>query len=353
MLDLLEEVCAVAVESGAEDVFLKGGSHPRVRLDGLIREFEQTVTNEQMEVFWALCGASDTSNKEADVAWKSQGGQRFRVNCYKSMGTLCAVMRPLRENTKTLAQLGLPEEIFHDWLTRRSGLILVTGATGSGKSTSLSSSLKWVAENEAKHIVTVEDPIEYLLYSDKSLVSQRQVGIDTESFSTGLRAALRQSPDVILVGEIRDAETAKVALHACETGHLVVSTLHSATVPETVERLVSVFPADERESSLGVLSKQLIGIMCQKLVPKIGGGLCLLAEHMEFSGAVKKWVAEGELHKISEFHQTAQAVENLRFIDSIMHFYKHGVITEEVGRASCEDPDEFDRFMLGVGSGSR
>lgn len=353
MLDLLEEVCAVGVESGCEDIFLKGGTPPRVRLDGSIREFEQVVTNEQMEVFWALCGASDDSNKEADVAWKSQAGQRFRVNCFKSMGALCAVLRPLRENTKTLTDLGLPEDKFHEWLTRRSGLVLVTGATGSGKSTSLSSALKWLAENQAKHIVTVEDPIEYMLRSAKSLVSQRQVGVDTQSFSTGLRAALRQSPDVIFVGEIRDAETAKTALHACETGHLVVSTLHSATVPETTERLVSIFPVADREASLGVLSKQLIGIMCQKLVPKVGGGLCLLLEHMEFSGAIKKWVAEGDLHKIAEFHQTAQAVENLRFIDSIMHFYKHGVITEETGRAACEDPDEFDRFMLGVGSGSR
>lgn len=353
MLDLLEEVCAVAVESGAEDIYLKAGNPPRVRLDGVIREFEQDVTTEQMEIFWALCGAAETTNSEADVAWKSATGERFRVNCFKSMGILCAVLRPLRENTKTLADLGLPEEKFHEWLTRRSGLVLVTGATGSGKSTSLSSALKWIAENMAKHIVTVEDPIEYLLRSDQSLVSQRQVGVDTKSFSTGLRAALRQSPDIIFVGEIRDSETARTALHACETGHLVVSTLHSATVPETVERLVSVFPGDEREASLGVLSKQLIGIMCQKLVPREGGGLCLLMEHMEFGGAIKKWVQEGELHKIAEFHQTGQSKENIRFIDSIMHMYKNGIISEETGRASCEDPDEFDRFMLGVGSGSR
>jgi len=126
MIDLLEEVCAVAVESGAEDVFLKGGFPPRVRLDGVIREFEQEISHEQMEVFWALCGASESSNAEADVAWKSQSGQRFRVNCYKSMGVLCAVLRPLRENKKSLSDLGLPEEKLHEWLTRRSGLILVS-----------------------------------------------------------------------------------------------------------------------------------------------------------------------------------------------------------------------------------
>jgi len=267
MLDLLEELCQVAVEANAEDIFLKSDATPRVRLDGEIREFEQIINREEMETFWALCGASEDGNAEADVAWKSQKGQRFRVNCFKAMGALCAVLRPLKANEKTLSELGLPEEKLHEWLTRRSGLVLVTGATGSGKSTSLSSALKWVADNKAKHIVTVEDPIEYLLYSSKALVSQRQVGIDTKTFATGLKAALRQSPDVILVGEIRDFETAKTALLACETGHLVVSTLHSATVSETTERLVSIFPPEERESALGVLSKQLIGIMCQKLVP--------------------------------------------------------------------------------------
>ena len=152
------------------------------------------------------------------------------------------------------------------------------------------------------------------------------MGVDTDSFSSGLKSALRQSPDVIFVGEIRDYETAMTALHACETGHLVVSTLHSSTVPETIERLVSIFPASDRKSCLNILSKQLVGILCQKLVPKVGGGLCMLAEHMVFTGAIKKWVLEGELNKISDFHQTGQSKENLRFIDSIMHFYHLGFL---------------------------
>lgn len=353
MLQLIEEISTMAIESKAEDVFLKADTNPRIRMDGQIREFEQMISDEQMEVFYALCKVDHNKDGESDISWKNKAGHRFRVNCFKSMGSLCAVLRPLKENNKTLKELGVPEPKLHDWLTRRSGLVLITGSTGSGKSTTLSSGLKWVADNLPKHIVTVEDPIEYLLPSSKSLVSQRQIGIDTESFSTGLRASLRQSPDVIFVGEIRDFETAKTALHACETGHLVVSTLHSATVPETVERLVSIFPADERKTSLSVLSKQLVGIMCQKLVAKKTGGLCLLTEHMTFSGALKKWVLEGELNKISDFHQTGQSKENLRFIDSIMHYYNHGVLEQEVARNACEDRDEFDRYLMGVDSGSR
>lgn len=353
MSELIESICQLAVESSAEDIFLKSDSSPRIRLDGSIREIEQTVTMEDMEIFYAMCGVDYSKDGESDLSWRDPKGNRFRVNCYKSMGSLCAVMRPLKENNKTLAQLGLPEGKLQSWLTMRSGLVLITGATGSGKSTTLSSGLKWVADNLQKHIITVEDPIEYLLSSSQSLVSQRQVGIDTDSFSSGLKSSLRQSPDVIFVGEIRDYETAMTALHACETGHLVVSTLHSSTVPETIERLVSIFPAANRKSCLNILSKQLVGILCQKLVARKEGGLCLLSEHMGFSGAIKKWVLEGELNKISEFHQTGQSKENLRFIDSIMHYYKLGVIEEDVARAACEDREEFDRFMMGVDSGSR
>jgi len=354
MLDIIEEVCKVAVDHGAEDVFLRSDEVPNARIGGQIHELgESVITREQMEVFWALCGANDDGNQESDVSWKSQADMRYRVNCFKSMGALCAVLRPLRADIKGLHELGLPAERLQEWLTRRSGLILVTGATGSGKSTSLASCLSWISKNLSKHIITVEDPIEYLLESDRSMVSQRQVGVDTESFARGLRAALRQSPDVILVGEIRDYETASTALHACETGHLVVSTLHSANVAETTERLITMFPADERKSALMVLSKQLIGIMCQKLVPSQQGGMCLLIEHIENSGVLRKWLQDGETSKISDFLAQGTAAENVRFIDSVMHAYRQGIISEQTARDSCEDPAIFERMMLGVGHGSR
>ena len=354
MLEIIEEICKVAVEHGAEDVFLRGDEIPNARIGGQIHELgENCITHEQMEAFWAHCGANEDSNKERDVSWKSPDQMRYRVNCFKSMGSLCAVLRPLRADIKELAELGLPEERLTSWLTRKNGLILVTGATGCGKSTSLAACLSWVSKNLSKHIITVEDPIEYLLKSDRSMISQRQVGVDTESFACGLRSALRQSPDVILVGELRDYETARVALNACETGHLVVSTLHSANVAETAERLISMFPADERKSALMVLSKQLIGVMCQKLVATQQGGMCVLLEHIQNSGVLRKWIQEGEVGKISEFLEQGTTTENVRFIDSIMAAYRQGIITEEVAKGSCEDPAVFERMKLGVGHGSR
>jgi len=168
----------------------------------------------------------------------------------------------------------------------------------------------------------------------------------SDSFHDGLRASLRQSPDVIFLGEIRDYETAKSALHACETGHLVVSTLHSSNVSETIQRLIMLFPAEEREGVVYVLAKQLIGIISQKLLPGLQSNLHLLLEHMENSGAVKQWIERGELSKISEG-------DNVTFIESIIDAYRSGMISEEAARAACEDPADFNRILLGVSHGSR
>jgi len=263
------------------------------------------------------------------------------------------VLRPLREVTQSIMALGLPVERLQNWLSRNHGLILFTGATGSGKSTSLASCLSWVSKKYKKHIITIEDPVEYLLKSDQSLVSQRQIGTDTVSFDRGLRAALRQSPDVIFVGEIRDYETAKAALQACETGHLVVSTLHSSNVVETVQRLLMLFPSAEREGALHVISRQLLGILSQKLVPGEDGDLHLLVEHLENAGAVKKWLEQSEINKISDFLAQGSQGENVTFINSIILAYKSGQISEETARSACDDPADFNRIILGVSHGSR
>lgn len=353
-MELIETLCRVAIENDAEDMYLREESTPRMRIRGEIIEVENTIfSHEDMEDFLDKCGYEESPAQEKDLAWENAAGLRFRVNVYKSLGSRSAVLRPLKEVTQTMMGLGLPVERLQNWLTRKHGLILFTGATGSGKSTSLASSLSWVSKRYKKHIITIEDPVEYLLNSDESLVSQRQVGTDTLSFDKGIRSALRQSPDIILVGEIRDYETAKAALHACETGHLVVSTLHSSNVSETVQRLLMIFPADEREGALHVLSRQLLGILSQKLVPAQSGGLHLLVEHLENSGAVKKWLEESELNKINDFLAQGVQGENVTFISSIVLAYKAGQISEETARASCDDPADFNRIMLGVSYGSR
>lgn len=191
-MDLIETLCKVALENRAEDLYLKQDSTPRLRIKGDLLEIEDTIFNEEdMERFLEKCGYDDSPTKEADLAWENAEGNRFRVNVYDSLGTRCAVLRPLREATQSMMELGLPVDRLQGWLSRNNGLILFTGATGSGKSTSLASCLSWVSKNFKKHIVTIEDPVEYLLRNDQSLISQRQVGTDTESFDSGLRSALR------------------------------------------------------------------------------------------------------------------------------------------------------------------
>ncbi len=353
-MDLIETLCRVALENGAEDLYLKQDATPRLRIKGDLIEIEDTVFSEDdMERFLGKCGYDGSPTKEADLAWENGAGQRFRVNVFDSLGTRCAVLRPLREVTQSMMALGLPVGRLQGWLSRNHGMILFTGATGSGKSTSLASCLSWVSKRFKKHIITVEDPVEYLLKSEQSLVSQRQIGTDTASFHDGLRAALRQSPDIIFVGEIRDYETAKAALHACETGHLVVSTLHSSNVSETVQRLLMLFPAAEREAALHVISRQLLGILSQKLVPGESGDLHLLVEHLENTGAIKKWLENAEINKISDFLAQGSHGENVTFINSIILAHKAGQISEETARSACDDPADFNRMMLGVSHGSR
>lgn len=353
-MDLIETLCRVAIENDAEDLYLKQDGTPRLRIKGELLEIEDTIFSEDdMDRFLDKCGCDESPAGEVDLAWENSAGQRFRVNVFDSLGTRCAVLRPLREVTQSIMALGLPVERLQSWLSRNHGLILFTGATGSGKSTSLASCLNWVSKKFKKHIITIEDPVEYLLQSDQSLVSQRQIGTDTISFDRGLRAALRQSPDLIFVGEIRDYETAKAALHACETGHLVVSTLHSSNVAETVQRLLMLFPAAEREGALHVISRQLLGILSQKLVPAEDGNLHLLVEHLENSGAVKKWLEEAEISKISDFLAQGSQGENVTFINSIILAYKSGQISEDTARGACDDPADFNRIMLGVSHGSR
>jgi len=353
MLEKIERVCDAAVKHEAEDVFLQVGISPSIRVHGKVLELDVDATSqEEMEALAEDCGY-DMESGDADLSWESKSGMRYRVNFYSSMSRSCAVLRLLKEVTQSISELGLPKDRMQDWLSRQSGLVLVTGATGSGKSTSLASCLNWIIKNHHKHVVTVEDPVEYILNTGKSVISQREVGADTESFGAGLRSALRQSPDVILVGEIRDYETAKVALHACETGHLVLSTIHSSNVAETFDRLLLLFPEGDRESARHVLSKQLIGVICQKLVETVDESLYLLLEHLENAGVIRKWIREGDMHSITDFIKESEVGGNKSFISSIIGAYKAELITEEVARAACGDPSEFNRMKLGVSHGSR
>ncbi|MEM1297065.1 MAG: PilT/PilU family type 4a pilus ATPase, partial [Verrucomicrobiota bacterium] len=353
-LTQIEQLCSLAVQHGAEDIFLKVGQIPHFRELGDVRPLsEQAVSQEELTQFWVACGASPETHREHDASWQTSSGLRFRVNLHRQLGLLSAALRPIKTAIPDLQSLGLPVELLQEWGRRKGGIVLVTGGTGSGKSTTIAALLNWINQQQSKHIVTIEDPIEYLIQPSKCIVTQREVGTDTDSFASGLKAALRQSPDVILVGEIRDVETARIAMQASETGHLVFATLHSADVPETFERMLALFSGTERASALMVLGTQLIGVLSQTLVPASEGGLHLLTEHLEISGATRRWLSSGDFEQIGEFMGRESSLGTQRFVDTAVASFRSGLISEETARSACRNPNEFDQRQSGVRSGSR
>jgi len=342
-------ILAAAAENDASDVYLREDEIPRFKVNGQMWEAgESPLPWDQLADFWRFCNADPDHDRDFDAGFQAPDGDRYRVNLHRERDRLAAVLRRIKAKIPQLETIGAPINLLTSWFSRPSGLILVAGATGSGKSTTLAATLNWVNHHHARHIVTVEDPIEYIFQNEMSYFTQRAVGIDTDSFVKGLRSALRQAPDIILVGEIRDTETATTALQAAETGHVVVSTVHSSTVPETIERLTNLLPAEGRTSALQLLSKQLIGILCQRLIPTVEGGRTLLAEHMENVGATREWIEETALPQISEFISRGDSPANRTFLASIVEACEAGRITPQTAEAACANPTEFRRAFRGI-----
>jgi twitching motility protein PilT len=270
------------------------------------------------------------------------------VSLHRTMGRLGAVMRRIKTKVPALKELGTPEWLLQRWGARAHGLILITGPTGSGKSTTIASLLQWMNENLVRHIVTIEDPVEYHFTSKRSHFTQRQVGRDTSTFAVGLRSALRQAPDVIFVGEIRDYETALTALQASETGHLVVSTLHSERVADTMERYLNLFPSANEKHGVNLLANQLSGVLCQKLVESADGGLHLLVEHVENAGAMRDWIARRELSNIDQYIARGSDPAAVSFLQSALNALQAKTITEATALASVSNESELRRAMRGI-----
>jgi twitching motility protein PilT len=312
---------------------------------------DEPMSPPQIAAFWQACGANPQSDGDLDrdTGFVSRSQTRYRVSLHRTMGRLGAVMRRIKTRVPTLKSLGAPEWLLTRWGAREHGLILVTGPTGSGKSTTIASLLQWMNENLDRHIVTIEDPVEYHFTSKRCHFTQRQVGRDTSTFAYGLRAALRQAPDVIFVGEIRDYETALTALQASETGHLVVSTLHSEKVADTMERYLNLFPVEDEKHGVSLLANQLSGVLCQKLVPSADGGLHLLVEHVENAGAMRDWIARRELHNIDQYIARGSDPAAVSFLQSTINALRAKIITEEIALASVTNESELRRAMRGIG----
>jgi pilus retraction protein PilT len=332
----------------ANDVLLIEGEAPRIRRHGDLQALDAPiVSHAEMRDLWNACGINPDDHHEADVSWQADTTERLRVNLYHTLGRLAAVLRPIRKHVPTLAELGLPADLLESWMTRRYGLILVTGPTGSGKSTTVASCLDWLNHHAPRHIVTLEDPIEYLFDNHRAVFSQREIRQDSASFPAGLRAALRQSPDVIFIGEIRDPETALIALHAAETGHLVISTLHSSSVVETLDRFTHLLGADPA-GALNLLASQLVGILNQQLLPRPDGGLFPALEYMQNEAATRRWILERQSAELHDHLRRNPGPTRCTLLDYLVHATRQGFLDPDTARSACPRPQDFDRAMRGI-----
>ncbi|MBT4385014.1 type IV pilus twitching motility protein PilT [Candidatus Peregrinibacteria bacterium] len=325
------------VTSGAPDLHLKVGRVPIVRIaNGELYEMEnaEEVTLGNMEeivkqVLSEEKHAQFTEHGEIDGAYSILGAGRFRVNVYRETEGIAIAFRSIPQNPPSLDDMGLPQ-ILKDFTKKNKGLIVVTGPTGSGKSTTLAAMLNEINATRRAHIITVEDPIEFLHTSKQSLVTQREVGLHTESFPAAIRSALRQDPDVILVGEMRDLDTVAAAITLAETGHLVLATLHTQDAPQTVDRIIDVFPPHQQSQIRAQLSTTLLGVVAQRLIPHANGKERVLAlEILVRNDAITNCIKEGNTHQIYSMMQIGRADGMITLEHSLKELQQEGLITEE------------------------
>jgi twitching motility protein PilT len=342
----IDELLTLAVREGASDLHLETGEPPILRVHGEILRLERApltrgdvhtlvgaVMNQAQRTHFEAEGDLDFSYQLANVA-------RFRVNAYRELRGEAANFRVIPSRIQTLDELGMPASL-KEVCQRKRGLVLVTGPTGSGKSTTLAAMVDQVNENTAVHIVTIEDPIEFVHQPKKALLSQREVSTHTRSFSTALRAALREDPDVILVGEMRDLETISLALTAAETGHLVFATLHTTSAAKTVDRVIDAFPTAQQNQVRAMFSESLAAVVSQALCKKKGGGRVAALEVLIGTAAVRNLIREGKTHQISSAIQTGQKVGMQTFDGHLQELVQKGHITREEAQLRAYNPATF------------
>ena len=309
--DAIHPFLSILWETGATDLVLSVGAPPRLRIDGELRPLDGPALTEAdtERLVFAVLGERLTESfkrdKEADFSFSWMGKARLRGNAFMQRGTVALALRAIPFKIPSLEELGMPP-VVHEWCRRPRGFILVTGATGSGKSTSLAAMVDRINSTRALHILTVEDPIEYLHMHKMASVHQREVGTDTDSFPNALRSALREDPDVVLVGEMRDTESISAALTIAETGHLVFATLHTNDTAQTLDRIVDVFPAEQQPQVRLQLAHTLLGILNQQLVPKVGGGRVAAFEVLVGTPAVRNLIREGKTRQLRNLVATGQ-----------------------------------------------
>lgn len=346
---LLEEV----VKKKGSDLHLQVGLPPMLRIDGSLVPVSgaEPLTDESVEtLIFAILDEDQKQillkDKEFDFSFAFGDLGRFRVNAFHERGNLAAAMRLIPNEILTIEQLGLPQ-IVNKFADYPRGLVLVTGPTGSGKSTTLAAMLHKINQERAEHIITIEDPIEYTHRSKKSVIVQREVHYDTYSFSAALRSALREDPDVVLIGEMRDLETIASAITIAETGHLVLATLHTNSAAQSIDRMIDVFPPHQQPQIRSQLSNILMAICSQRLVPAIGGGRMAAAEILVATPAVRNIIREGKTHQLEAVIQTGAEFGMQSMDKTLVSMIHNGTITYDEARNVAVDLEELDRLMRG------
>ena len=339
IFDLLE----IAIEIGASDIHITVGSAPIARIKGkFIKLNDRILTSEDTEAMTKDIAKENKFKRiemygECDFSVALETGERFRVNAYKQKGNYAIAIRTIMATIPSFESLGLPE-VLKTFTERNKGLVLVTGPTGSGKSTTLASLIDIINENQQKHIITIEDPIEYVHKHKMGLVNQREIGQDTKSFNSALRSILRQDPDVILVGEMRDAETISIALTAAETGHLVFSTLHTVGAAKTIDRIVDMFPSEQQKQIRSQLSTVCEGIVSQQLIQTIDGRRRVAAlEVMIANSAIRNLIRENKTYQIQNQIQTGSKFGMQSMDQELVNLYIQGIISRNSVLSRCTD----------------
>ncbi|MBN1982917.1 MAG: PilT/PilU family type 4a pilus ATPase [Chitinivibrionales bacterium] len=348
------------IEQNSSDLHLRVGCQPAFRVNGtLYRANTETITPADMEE-WLKLIMNDkhreafSHESDVDIGLGFQGIGRFRVNVYKQRGTAALAIRSIKTNIPVFTELGLPEVIL-DIATKNRGLVLATGTTGSGKSTLLASMLDHINENKAVNIITIEDPIEFLFKNKKSSFVQRQIGTDAETFASALRASFRQDPDVIMIGEVRDSVTMETALSASDTGHLVLSTLHTMNAIETINRIVSFFPPHQHDQVRLVLSSVLVAVISLRLIPrKDGKGRVPAAEVMINNASVSEYILDPQKLKLipDMIAEGYTQYGSQTFDQSLYQLYKNDIISFQVAMQYASNPDDFELKIAGGVSGT-
>ena len=343
----ISQLLAFSVKNKASDLHLSAGLPPMIRVHGDVRRINMDALDHKAVQAMMFDIMNDTQRKnyeeflEIDFSFQIDGLARFRVNAFNHQRGAGAVLRTIPSQILTLEQLNCPK-IFADLATRPRGLVLVTGPTGSGKSTTLAAMVNYLNETEFGHILTVEDPIEFIHESKKCLINQREVGSHTLSFAAALKSALREDPDAILVGEMRDLDTIRLAMTAAETGHLVFATLHTSSAPKTIDRIIDVFPAEEKDMIRAMLSESLQAVISQTLCKtKDGQGRVAAHEIMLGTNAIRNLIREGKVAQMYSSIQTGNSVGMQTLDQSLTDLVKRNVISAADARSKAKIPENF------------